>query len=73
MNLDTVLGGQTSLPHENPQKLIFMLHGYGDSAENFIHIAKNGYKNTAGCIAVNKKDLKKIIKIINKKTNVYID
>ena len=38
----------------------------------FIHIAKNGYKNTAGCIAVSKKNLKKIIKIINKKTNVYI-
>ena len=38
----------------------------------FIHIAKKGYKNTAGCIAVSKKDLKNIIKIINKKTNVYI-
>ena len=39
----------------------------------FIHIAKNDYKNTAGCIAVSKRDLKKIIKTINKKTNVYID
>ena len=40
MNLKKVLSGQSFLPHENPQKLIFMLHGYGDSAENFIHIAK---------------------------------
>ena len=40
MNLKKVLSGQSFLPHENPQKLIFMLHGYGDSAANFIHIAK---------------------------------
>jgi phospholipase/carboxylesterase len=39
MNLKTTLSGQSFFPHESPQKLIFMLHGYGDSAENFIHIA----------------------------------
>ena len=27
------------LEHEKPKKLIFMLHGYGDTADNFIHIA----------------------------------
>ena len=40
MNSDKILSGHSFLPHNNPQKLIFMLHGYGDSAENFIHIAK---------------------------------
>ena len=39
----------------------------------FIHIAKKNYKNTAGCIAISKTHLKKIIKIINKKTIVYIN
>tara|TARA_X000000368_G_C22903884_1_gene655369 strand:- start:152 stop:643 length:492 start_codon:yes stop_codon:yes gene_type:complete len=38
----------------------------------FIHIVKKNYKKTAGCIAVNKKDLKKIIKKINKRTVVNI-
>ena len=36
---NTILRSQEFLPHDNPQKLIFMLHGYGDSAENFINIA----------------------------------
>ena len=39
----------------------------------FIHIAKKDYKNTAGCIAISKRYLKKIVKIINKKTIVYIN
>ena len=39
----------------------------------FIHIAKRNFKNTAGCIAVKKKDIKNIIKIINKKTIVKIN
>ena len=34
-----ILTGSSFLPHENPKKLIFMLHGYGDTADNFIHIA----------------------------------
>jgi L,D-peptidoglycan transpeptidase YkuD (ErfK/YbiS/YcfS/YnhG family) len=38
----------------------------------FIHIAKKNYKKTLGCIAVSKKDLKKIIKKINKTTTVNI-
>ena len=38
----------------------------------FIHIAKKKYNKTQVCIAVSKVDLKKIIKIINKKTTVSI-
>ena len=39
MNSNEILSGQSFLPHKKPKKLIFMLHGYGDSAENFINIA----------------------------------
>ena len=39
----------------------------------FIHIAKRNYKSTAGCVAVKKMDLKKIVKKINKKTVIVIN
>jgi len=39
----------------------------------FIHVSKKNYKKTAGCIAINKKDLKKIVKKINKRTVVKIN
>jgi len=39
----------------------------------FIHVAKKNYKRTAGCVAVSKRDLKKIIRKINKKTFVSIN
>ena len=35
-----ILTGPSFLPHDKPKKLIFMLHGYGDTADNFIHIAE---------------------------------
>ena len=38
----------------------------------FIHVAKKNYKSTEGCVAVSKKDLKKIAKKIKKKTIIYI-
>ena len=38
----------------------------------FIHVAKNNYKNTEGCIAISKKDIRKIIKNIDKKTTINI-
>ena len=38
----------------------------------FIHVAKNNYKHTEGCIAVSKKDIRKIIKNIDKKTTINI-
>jgi len=34
-----ILTGPSFLTHEQPKKLFFMLHGYGDTADNFIHIA----------------------------------
>ena len=39
----------------------------------FIHVAKKNYKRTAGCIGISKRDLKKIIRKINKKTVVKIN
>tara|TARA_Y100001970_G_C13862368_1_gene664792 strand:- start:224 stop:715 length:492 start_codon:yes stop_codon:yes gene_type:complete len=39
----------------------------------FIHIAKRNYAPTAGCVAINKNDMKKIIKKISKKTLVFIN
>lgn len=38
----------------------------------FIHIAKRKYESTLGCVAVSKKDLKMIVKKINKSTVVHI-
>jgi len=39
----------------------------------FIHIAKKNYSGTGGCVAINKKIMKIIIKKINRKTFVYIN
>jgi L,D-peptidoglycan transpeptidase YkuD (ErfK/YbiS/YcfS/YnhG family) len=38
----------------------------------FIHIAKKKYKSTAGCIALKKNDLLKLIKIIDTNTKIFI-
>jgi len=38
----------------------------------FIHVAHQNYKNTRGCIALNKKDLLNVLSRINKKTAIYI-
>ena len=38
----------------------------------FIHIANKKFKNTGGCIAIEKKNLVRLVKIINKKTLVII-
>ena len=38
----------------------------------FIHIARNNFKKTAGCVAIKKTSMKKIASIINKKTLVKI-
>ena len=37
----------------------------------FIHLTKN-FKNTAGCIALNKKDFLILLKLVNKKTRIKI-
>ena len=34
-----ILKGPSISKHDNPEKLIFMLHGYGDNAANFMHLA----------------------------------
>jgi L,D-peptidoglycan transpeptidase YkuD (ErfK/YbiS/YcfS/YnhG family) len=39
----------------------------------FIHVAKKNYKPTAGCVALKKKDLIKLLKYINKKTKICIN
>ena len=38
----------------------------------FIHVAKSGYKKTKGCIAIKKKHLIKLLKLINPKTRITI-
>ena len=35
------LEGPSFLPNKKPKKLIFLLHGYGDNAENFIHLSES--------------------------------
>ena len=45
----------------------------GKGSAIFIHVAKKNYTNTLGCIGVSKKNLKKIIKKINKSTIVNIN
>ena len=44
----------------------------GKGSAIFIHLTKN-YKGTAGCIALKKKDLIILIKLINKKTKIKIN
>jgi phospholipase/carboxylesterase len=34
-----ILNGPSFSKYNNPKKLIFMLHGYGDNATNFLHLA----------------------------------
>ncbi len=39
MNNKTPLNGPCFETPEKPEKLVFLLHGYGDNAENFIPLA----------------------------------
>jgi len=41
MNTNKILNAPSFLPHKKPKKIIFMLHGYGDTANNFIHVASH--------------------------------
>ena len=38
----------------------------------FLHITKNNYSHTKGCIAIKKRELRKLIQRINKNTKVKI-
>ena len=37
--MSEILNGPSISKHDKPEKLIFMLHGYGDNAKNFLHLA----------------------------------
>ena len=39
-SMDNLLTGPSISKHDNPKKLMIMLHGYGDNADNFIHLAQ---------------------------------
>ena len=43
----------------------------GKGSAIFIHLSKN-FKKTAGCVALNKKDLLILLKLINRKTKIRI-
>ena len=45
----------------------------GKGSAIFIHVARKNYKSTLGCIAVSKRNLKKIVKKINNSTIVNIN
>ena len=38
----------------------------------FLHVAKKNLSPTKGCLAIKKKDLLKILPLINKKTKLFI-
>ena len=38
--MSEILYGPSISKHDKPEKLVFMLHGYGDNAANFLHLAK---------------------------------
>ena len=38
--MDNLLKGPSMSKHDNPSKLMVMLHGYGDNAANFMHLAQ---------------------------------
>ena len=38
--MDNLLKGPSLSKHNNPSKLMIMLHGYGDNAANFMHLAQ---------------------------------
>ena len=44
----------------------------GDGSAIFLHLSDIKYKPTRGCIAISKKDLLKILPLINKNTKILI-
>ena len=56
--------------------MILIKYNYNQTKKNkgsaiFLHLTKD-YKKTLGCIGINKKDFKILLKIINKKTKIKI-
>ena len=44
----------------------------GKGSAIFLHLSKKKYKSTSGCIGIKKKDLLKILPLINAKTKILI-
>ena len=44
----------------------------GKGSAIFLHVSKNNYSDTEGCVAIRKKDLRKLLKKITKTTKVKI-
>ena len=40
VSMDNILLGPSISKHDKPKKLMVMLHGYGDNAANFMHLAQ---------------------------------
>ena len=38
--MDNILSGPAISKHDNPSKVMIMLHGYGDNAANFVYLAE---------------------------------
>ena len=53
--MSEILNGPSISKHDKPEKIIFMLHGYGDNAANFLHLANpiDQYKWQAMYVALN--------------------
>ena len=45
----------------------------GKGSAIFIHVANKNFKKTAGCIALKKIDLRKLIKVIDKDVKIIIN
>ena len=60
-------GGPSHIKSNNTKKIISK-----KGSAIFMHLTK-GYKKTAGCIALKKKDFLILIKLINRKTKIRIN
>ncbi len=45
----------------------------GKGSAIFLHISKRNYRSTEGCVAINKKDMKYVLKFIKKNTIIVIN
>jgi L,D-peptidoglycan transpeptidase YkuD (ErfK/YbiS/YcfS/YnhG family) len=79
INISTKYSHETLYRRDNIYDLILVLnYNMKPTIKNkgsaiFIHVAKNNYKKTAGCIALKKVDLIYLIKEIKKNTKVIIN
>ena len=47
MNRNKILTGPSFEVKKNPEKFVFLLHGYGDNGENFISLSENLYVSSS--------------------------